>query len=63
MLAGEPARDGHLGERGGGDAEEGERRAGRGAIEKSRRAGENRPGDREVGEHEQRDVEDHAERA
>ena len=63
MLAGELARDGHLGERGQRDSRERERRAGRGAEQQAGRAGEDEPGDREVGDDEERDVEDRRERA
>ena len=63
VLAGELARDRHLGERGGGDARERERRAGGGAEQEPGGAGEDRPGDREVREDEERDEQDRRERA
>ena len=62
MLVGEAPRDGHLSERGGGDAE-GERKACHRAEQEPRRAREDHPGDDEVDDDEERDEQDGSERA
>jgi hypothetical protein len=58
MLTGQPTCDGHLGERGRCHSQEGQRRAGGRPEQEPGGAGEDRPGDGEVDDHEERDVEE-----